>query len=244
MRTYRADLHIHTCLSPCGEMEMTPRAIVAAAERVRLDIIGVCDHNASVNCAALVAAARGCGLAVVAGIEVTSREEVHVLGLFDTPEAALDLQAHVQAHLPGENDPEVFGPQVVVDEHDEPVELCPHLLIGATTLSLSEVVEAIHVRGGCAIAAHVDRERFGLIGQLGFVPPSLPLDGLEYSPRVTRETAWDRFSEHGRWELVCGSDAHRLEEIGSGWTEFELERPELAEIRMALHGKAGRRVVA
>ncbi len=244
MRTYRADLHIHTCLSPCGELEMTPRAIVDAAERIQLDIIGVCDHNATANSAAVAAAARERALTVVAGLEVTSREEVHVLGLFDRPAAALDMQTYVQAHLAGENDADEFGPQVVVDEHDEPVELCPHLLIGATDLSLTEVVEAIHARDGCAIAAHVDRERFGVIGQLGFVPPALPLDGLEHSPRVSRVAAQERFAERGRWELTCGSDAHRLSEIGRGSTEFELDRPAVREIQMALHRTGGRRVVA
>ncbi len=244
MRTFRADLHVHTCLSPCGELEMTPRAILDVAQRRRLDIVGICDHNAAANVPAAVRAAHPGATVVIAGLEVTSREEVHVLALFDTPAAALDMQAYVLAHLAGENDADVFGPQVIVDDAGDPAELCPHLLIGATDLSLSEVVEAIHARAGCAIAAHVDRERFGVIGQLGFVPLALPLDGLEFSPRVSRADARLRYADNDRWELVCGSDAHRLDEIGRGWTDFELERPEVAEIRMALHRTGGRRVVA
>ncbi len=243
MRTYRADLHIHTCLSPCAELEMTPLAIVQVATELGLDMIGICDHNAAANVPATVRAAGSKPLTVISGMEVTTREEVHVLALFAAPEAALDLEAYVQGRLSGENDPELFGEQVVVDEHNEPLELCPKLLIGATSLSVEQVVEAIHARGGCAIAAHVDRERFGIVGQLGFIPPRLPLDGLEHSRKTARSEACERFSDGGRWEMLCSSDAHRLGEIGMGSTFIRLESPTLDELRMALRREGGRTVV-
>jgi hypothetical protein len=253
MQRYRADLHIHTCLSPCGELEMTPRAIVETAVTRGLDIIGICDHNAAANTPAVMKAAAAWHqtrpthtdgrVTVIPGLEVTSREEVHVLGLFETLEAALNMEAFVLSHLEGENNPEFFGQQVIVDEHGEPIGLCPNLLIGATDLSIGVVVEAIHWRGGCAIASHVDRERFSLLGQLGFVPPGLDLDGLEHSSRIGRAEAKERFGGQGQWEMVCNSDAHRLGEIGAGWTVFTLQAPTVGEIRRALRRDGGRAVV-
>jgi PHP family Zn ribbon phosphoesterase len=240
---HRADLHIHTCLSPCGEQEMTPRAIVLGAAERGLDIIGICDHNAAGNTPAAIRAAASSSVTVIPGIEVTTREEVHVIGLFETVEDALDMQELVQAHLEGENDVEAFGPQDLVDETDRRVGECSHLLIGATDLGLRQVVDAIHARRGCAIAAHVDRERFGLIGQLGFIPPDLDLDGLEHSTRVGRAEAVERFADSGRWSLVCSSDAHRLEEIGAGTSLLAIETPTAGEIRLALRREGGRAVV-
>ncbi|MBN1477883.1 PHP domain-containing protein [Candidatus Sumerlaeota bacterium] len=240
---HRADLHIHTCLSPCGEREMTPRAIVLGAAERGIDIIGICDHNAAGNAPAAIRAAATSPVTVIAGIEVTTREEVHVVGLFETAEDALDMQVFVQSHLDGENDAEIFGPQELVDETDQRVGECKELLIGATDLSLRDVVDAIHARGGCAIAAHVDRERFGLIGQLGFIPPDLDLDGLEHSTRVGRAEAVARFGDNGRWSLVCSSDAHRLEEIGTGTSLLSIETPTAGEIRLALRREGGRAVV-
>jgi PHP family Zn ribbon phosphoesterase len=243
MQTYHADLHVHTCLSPCADLEMAPHAILDTAVERGLDIVGICDHNAAANVPAAVRAAKSRPVTVIPGLEITTREEVHLLGLFETVEAALDMETFVQDHLEGENDPEVFGPQVVVDEEGEPVELCPHLLIGATDLSVEEVVEAIHGRGGCAIAAHVDRERFSLLGQLGFIPPKLDLDGLEHSPLTSQADARERFGDNGRWEVVCDSDAHRLSEIGTGSTVLTLGAPTASEIRRALRRQEGRAVV-
>lgn len=242
MQIYSADLHIHTCLSPCGELEMAPHAIVHTAAARGLDIIGICDHNAAANVPAALRAAASQPVTVIPGLEITTREEVHVLGLFGTPEAALDMEEFVQSHLEGENDAEIFGPQVIMDETGTPLRLCTHRLIGATDLSIAEVVEAIHQRGGCAIAAHVDRERFGVIGQLGFVPPDLDLDGMEHSPRTSRAEASSCYGAGGRWELICNSDAHRLADIGAGSTLLRLESPTTVEIRLALRREGGRGV--
>lgn len=237
MAMYRADLHIHTCLSPCGELEMVPPAIVAAAAACGLDLIGICDHNAAANGPPTMQAAGDSDhpVTVIPGMEITSREEVHVLGLFDFAEDALDMEEFVLSHLEGENDDERFGPQVLADDRGELIGLCRNLLVGATDLRLSEVVSAVHRRNGCVIAAHVDRERFGVIGQLGFVPPSLELDGLEHSPRVSTEAARAAVPNGDHWGWICGSDAHRLVEIGAGWTELDLEAPTAGQIRAALH---------
>jgi len=132
LRLFRADLHIHTCLSPCADLNMGPRAIVNKARQHGLDVIGICDHNSSENVPAVVRAARDTNLKVLPGMEVTSKEEVHVLALFDTLERALRLQEIVYEHLPGENDAEAFGPQVVVNEDHDVLGFNPRLLAGAT----------------------------------------------------------------------------------------------------------------
>ena len=241
MRSFRADLHIHTCLSPCADLEMSPRGIVRTAREKEIDILGICDHNSAENVPAVREAARPYQISVLAGMEVTSREEVHVLGLFDHLDSALKLQEIVYAHLPGKNDEDAFGVQPVVDADGEILRFNEKLLIGATTLALDKVVSLIHSYGGVAIASHIDREGFSIIGQLGFIPEGLPLDALEVSPAMPVETARQRFAP--RTPLTPFSDAHRLQEIGQASTAFWLADGSVAEIKKALVREDGRKVM-
>ena len=235
MKKLRADLHIHTCLSPCADREMVPTAIIRQARAVGLDMIAVCDHNSTENVAAVAEAGRREAVSVIAGIEITSREEVHVVGLFETEEGVAGIQTLVYDNLPGTNDEAAFGPQTVVDEWDRPTGTNTRLLIGATDLTLGRIVEAIHSFGGLAIAAHGDRPSFGLVGQLGFIPEGLRLDALELSPRSPIRQ-WDDFP------VVTSSDAHGLKDIGRSSTSFFIEGSRFAEIGKALRGQNGRRV--
>jgi predicted metal-dependent phosphoesterase TrpH/anti-sigma regulatory factor (Ser/Thr protein kinase) len=237
IRTIKADLHLHTCLSPCAEPEMTPTAIVAQAGRIGLDMIAVCDHNSAGNVSAVVRAGMREGLAVIGGIEVTSREEVHILGLLGTEEALQDIQHLIYENLPGENDADAFGAQVVMDEWDREVGTNHRLLIGATTLTVEQIVDSIHERDGLAIASHVDRERFSLIGQLGFIPKDLKLDAVEVSPRATSRNGYD-------YPVISSSDAHFLSDIGKSTTAFAVEHASFNELRKALRREGGRRIVA
>ena len=127
---------------------------------------------------------------------------------------------------------------------DEVEGISDRLLIGATTLPFEEIVERIHSVGGLAIPTHVDREAFGIIGQLGFVPPRVELDGLEISKATTREDGLRDYSQEGRYPIIRASDAHQPEEIGAATTTFLLEMPQCSEIRMGLRNEAGRRIVA
>jgi hypothetical protein len=241
LKVFTSDLHVHTCLSPCGDLEMSPRKIVREAERRGVSLLGVCDHNTAENAPALLEAARERQLAVLPGLEITSREEVHVLALFDGLEAAFALQRAVYDHLPGENDEEAFGMQVVVNGRDEVTGFNARLLIGATTLSLRSVVDLIHEQDGLAIASHIDREAFSLIGQLGMIPEDLDLDALEVSPRMRPAEARARFSP--RLPLTTASDAHFLRDVGSATTRFLLEEGTVGELRKALRGEDGRSLV-
>jgi len=243
LKTVRADLHIHSCLSPCGDEAMRPRALVNKALGKGLDMIAICDHNSAENTAAFIRAGDERGLKVLPGIEVTSREEIHLIALFDTPEDCTALQNLIYQNLPGENVEEVFGPQTVVNERDETVGVNRRMLIGATLLPLEQIVSMVGSLRGVTIASHIDRQAFSLLGQLGFIPEGLSLDGLEISARTSKEEAQKRFYAYRHYSFVRFSDAHYLEDIGKNITHFLLAQTTSEEIKMALHHQEGRRVV-
>ena len=241
LREFRGDLHVHTCLSPCGSNEMLPRAIVKEAKERNLALIGICDHNSVENVEAVKKAGEKESMAVIGGVEISSREEVHILGLFDNAEALQDIKRIIEQNLRGENDEKAFGEQLIVDETDRITGSNGRLLIGATELSIEDVVDAIHDLEGVAIASHVDRECFGILGQLGLIPSGLRLDALELSaPAVV---ARERFYREYDLPFVTSSDAHYLNDIGRSCTSFFMKEVSIEEIRKALGGKDGRRAM-
>jgi len=215
---------------------MSPPAVVRRGRERGLDLIAVCDHNSAENVEAVITAAQNIGLAVIGGMEISSREEVHVLGIFKDDDALRSAQEIVYENLDGWNNAETFGEQLVMNERAEVLRSNVRLLIGATGLSLEQVVLTIHRLGGIAIAAHVDRPSFSVISQLGFIPPRLGLDGVEVCSDDLPPLPEDL-------PVLRSSDAHRLEEIGSRCTRFLLESPTVPEIGMALRGINGRRIV-
>ena len=243
LNRFKADLHIHTCLSPCSESTMSPRRIVEQAKLKGLDIIGICDHNSIENVVYVKKAGEKEGLAVIGGIEVTSKEEVHILAYFDEDEKMVELADLIYENLPGENDERLFGTQIVANEDDEVMSLNSRLLIGATSLSIEYLVARIHALSGLAIASHIDREGFGIIGQLGYIPDNLELDGLEISPRLSLNEAKIKFGQSCNLPFVTSSDAHNLEDIGKSYTCLSIAEANIKEIRKALYGEDGRKVV-
>jgi len=222
---------------------MRPRALVNQAKARGLDMIAICDHNSAENTAAFISAGDAGGLKVLPGMEVTSKEEIHLIALFDAQENCAALQNLIYQNLPGENVEEVFGPQTVVNERDEAVGVNRRMLIGATLLPFEQIVSVIHSLEGVAIASHIDRQAFSLVGQLGFIPEGIPLDGLEISPRTSKEEAKSRFHSYQHYSFVWFSDAHCLEDIGKSTTPFLLKETTSKEVKMALHGEEGRRVM-
>ncbi|MBE0432163.1 PHP domain-containing protein [candidate division WOR-3 bacterium] len=244
LKCLRADLHIHTCLSPCADLTMSPLRIVQAALARRLDVIAICDHNSAENVQAAMNAARGTDLSVCPAMEITSAEEVHVIGLFADAGAVLNMQKKVYDNLSsGKNDERLFGEQIIVNEADEIMGYSDRLLIGATSISIEEVIAGIHELGGLAIASHIDREAYSILGQLGFIPENLPLDALEVSSRIESNQAKHLFSQISAHPVITSSDAHNLDEIGKGVTIFQVERPTIDEMRHALRNENGRRVL-
>jgi PHP family Zn ribbon phosphoesterase len=219
----RADLHIHTVLSPCAEVEMIPPLIVERAVAVGLDLIAITDHNASANAGAVMEAARTTGLKVLPGMELQTREEVHLLCLFDTLEQLTLWQVEVDRALPDlKNRAETLGEQFVVDAAGDFVRREERLLLVSAHLALEDAAARVHALGGLAIPAHIDRPANGLIALLGFVPPGLNVPALEISPNISVDDARARFHLPGGVPLIRSSDAHWLDAIGSGVTEFEL----------------------
>jgi PHP family Zn ribbon phosphoesterase len=241
LRPFKADFHIHTCLSPCTELDMSPARIITAAKKAEIDIIGVCDHNSSENALAVMNAAKSMNISVFPGMEVTSQEEVHVVALFGEIESALMLQEYVYENLPGENDENAFGMQVIVNEKEEVMGSNSKLLIGATTIPLDKILQTIHSFSGIAIASHIDRESFSVIAQLGFIPDNLEFDALEISPSITREEAKKRYSDN--YPITCSSDAHYPEDIGKASTSFLLEDSTFPEVKKALKNEEGRKLI-
>ena len=243
LNRFKADLHIHTCLSPCCESTMSPRKIVEQAKLRGLDIIGICDHNSVENVGYVKRAGEKEGLTVIGGIEITTQEEVHILAHFDEDENLFELADYLYENLPGTNDEVFFGKQMVVNEHDEVLSLNTRLLIGATVLPIHHIVDKIHALGGLAIASHIDREGFSIIGQLGYIPDHLELDGLEVSSRLSLNEAKIQFGETYDLPFVTSSDAHSLEDIGRSYTCLSMAGANTKEIRKALFGEDGRKVV-
>jgi len=242
MRVYRADLHLHTVLSACAEVEMLPPLIVTVALQRGLDVIAVTDHNATANAQAVIEAAAGTPLHVLPGMELQTREEVDVLCLFDTLEQAADWQAFVDAHLPAlANDVERFGPQYIVDAAGDFVAEDPHLRQGPTTIPLEAAIAEVTRRGGLAIPAHIDRRVKGLLGVLGLWPPDLQAEAAEVSPNLRPSQARQRYRFlPADLPLITASDAHFLDGIGQVLTEFTLNAPTIAEIRLAPRSAGGR----
>lgn len=243
LEEFKGDLHVHTCLSPCGDFSMLPALIIMKAKERDLDIIGICDHNSTENVMAVKKVGTMERVTVIGGIEITSQEEVHILALFDDDADLQRIQNIVYEHLPGVNDEDAFGEQLIVDEKDEILGFNEKLLIGATTLFLEQVVDIIHQLGGIAIAAHVDRDAFSVIGQLGFIPEGLDVDGLEISPRNSVEDIRAKFPQVNDYPLVSFSDAHYLEDIGKRATSFLIEKPSIEELNKAFREVEGRKIL-
>ncbi|MCX7818358.1 MAG: PHP domain-containing protein [Kiritimatiellae bacterium] len=227
----RADLHIHSCLSPCGDLRMSPREIAYHAAVAGLQMIAVVDHNAGLNAPASARAAAARGLAVLTGVEVTTVEELHVLALFDDPLATVEFGRQATARLasvPVSRLTEVDQP--VVNEEGEIETLVPVWLGAATDWPLTELCEAICAAGGLCVPSHVDRPAMSVLSQLGRMP-ELPFDAVEVSDRY--DCARDPAGLRGRWAMIRTSDAHHPEEIGRGWTELPLATGRVEDCRAA-----------
>ena len=238
MSGFRCDLHIHSCLSPCADDDMTPYSIAGMAKLNGLAIAALTDHNACGNCESFFTACRGYGIVPVAGMELTTSEDVHLLCLFRSLEDALAFAAEVEnmrIRIP--NREEIFGKQFLIGLDDEPLGQEPYLLINATLLSLEEAAELAVNHGGAAVPAHVDREGNGVIAVLGDLPESPAFAAVEYREQTNASAYEAQYPRQRGKRNIVSSDAHRLWEIASPGCLLVLNCPADAkeqEVRDAL----------
>lgn len=245
MRQFVADLHVHTLLSPCAEIEMTPHNIIMNAVKQKVDIVAITDHNACDNVVAALEAAKGTDVTVIPGMEVESKEEVHLLVLFEKMRQLKAWEQFTKLHMSGRvNDAERFGAQFIVDADDNFVAEKTEMLLASLTAGVAEISEQVKNIGGICIASHVDRPTYSIISQLGFIPPDVELTAVEVSRHMSVVQAPQRIPAIGGLPVITASDAHVINDFVDGpKTIFYLEEPTLGEIRQALLAQNLRKVV-
>ena len=222
---FKADMHIHSVLSPCGDIDMSPLAIVETAKARGMDIIGLTDHNSTLNADVTRRLGEKVGLHVLMGAEVTTKEEVHCLAFMPTTEKLAEFQAFLDSRVIFfENDVDRFGYQLVVDEEENIVDQVPHLLINALDLPMLKLQQKVYQMGGIFIPAHIDRPTFSLSSQLGFVPSGLKFHAMELSYYCKRDGY--KFLEDHPWfsdlNFIQSSDAHFVPDIAKIHSVLEM----------------------
>jgi hypothetical protein len=233
-RTYRFDLHLHSCLSPCAELEMSPRAIAQMAQGLGLDALALTDHQSTQNCPAFAACCADVGIVPWFGLEMCTAEETHVLALFDDLDGAMAFGESFVRTLPViENRWDAYGPQAIVDAYDNVLGFEKRMLSIASRLDLGSAVAAARSAGALVVASHVDRASFSVPSQLGFLTGDEGFDAVELSVRAPWDHAPDGLSLAG-YPVLRNSDSHAPWQMGTQWNEAELERFGVAEVREAL----------
>ncbi|MCK4258040.1 MAG: PHP domain-containing protein [Halanaerobiales bacterium] len=238
MKEYLAEMHVHTVLSPCGDLLMTPLNILENAKKRGIEILAITDHNSAENMSIMLQLAEDYNIHIFPGMEVETREEVHLVTIFDTLDQVLAMQEIVYNHLPPiENDEDYFGPQLLTDINDDYIDRVNRLLVISTSLSIEETVAEVEKLGGLVYPAHVDRQRNSILTQLGFIPPDLEFTALEVTPRYFKNNESHPFLEG--YSLIPAADAHFLKDL-LGSVIFRMEEPTVAELKKALLKENGR----
>ena len=238
MPTYRAELHVHTVLSPCAGVEMIPPVIVDESLKHGINLIAITDHNSTANIGAVMEAAKGTELTVLPGMELQTQEEVHVLCLFDGLDQAQAWQRTVDSNFPDLlNDEEKVGEQYVVDATGSFIRKEERMLISNIDMSLEEAVEEVNRLGGVVIPAHVERRAYGLLAVLGFALPIF--EALEVSHHMSVAEASRKFPDIKKFPILQSGDVHYRDGF-LGLMEFEMQAPTVSEIRKALRGEGER----
>jgi predicted metal-dependent phosphoesterase TrpH len=236
----RFDLHIHSALSACVENSLSPGRIVERAARAGISVLALTDHNASANVAPTMAAGQRCGVGVIPGLEVMTREEVHVLVFFDDLAALADWQTRVDAALPAApNRPEVFGEQILYDAADGIVGVDERLRQVGIGMGIDALADEVHARGGVVIPAHVFRCRHSLSSQLGFIDPGAVYDALEVTTAEWRRDGYRLGQRLCGFPVLSGSDTHFLEDVGRSWLEVGASAPTAGALIAAIRSLGG-----
>jgi 3',5'-nucleoside bisphosphate phosphatase len=245
MKIYKADLHTHTVLSPCGDLDMTPRVIIETAIDRNLDIIGITDHNSTRNSKVIRDLGYESGIFVMTGAEVNTREEIHCLTFFETDDQLDEFQLWLEQNITViPNSVDRFGYQLVVDADDNILDQVDNMLLMALKKGINEVEEHVHELGGLFIPAHIDRAVNSITSQLGFFPPGLKCDAVEISSYGNYDDLSERYPEIRSLSVIRSSDSHFPSSIGESATQLLMEEINYREISMALRGDNGRGIVS
>ncbi len=213
MKCY-VDLHIHSCLSPCADEDMTPNNIVNMSLIKGLDIIAITDHNSARNAEALVETGRQAGLIVVPGMELCTSEEIHILCYFKDTEKLNMFQNFVYENLPPvKNREDIFGTQIKMDSFDQEIGREDMFLAAASGIDSSTAVEYVRSLGGVAVPAHVDRQSFSMLMTLGAIPEEYSFKYLEYTSNCNTDEFIKKHPELSQYGILKSSDAHFLANI-------------------------------
>lgn len=224
MNRYYYDFHIHSCLSPCADEDMTPANIAGTATLAGLNIVAVCDHNSAKNCPAFFKAAKKYGIIAIAGMELTTAEDIHLVCLFEKLEDALLFDKKVDEHRQRiKNKPEIFGHQKILDENDAYISEEEFLLINATDISVLEALNLVKRFGGVCFPAHIDRTANGIISVLGDFPSEYDFGCYELSDLKLQEEYEKKYPLLKEKIRLAGSDAHYLWDIKDAEDFIELD---------------------
>ncbi len=244
MQSYKADLHTHTVLSPCGSLEMSPLRIIEKAEREGIKLLGITDHNSTLMCKTMHEVGLEKNITILPGAEITTREEVHCLTFFADWKSLEVFQEYIDEHLPDiKHDPNKYGYQVIVDRNEQITGEISKWLITALNQTIDQIEQKVHELNGIFIPAHIDRPTNSLISQLGFIPPDISADALELSKFTTKTQLEKMHPVINNFSMIQSSDAHFIENIGDATCRFELQEPTFNEIRMALKKEGNRKIV-
>ena len=224
MSRYYCDLHIHSCLSPCGDDDMTPANIAGMASINGLQIVALTDHNSSKNCPAFFKAAKKNGLIPIPGMELTTAEDIHLVCLFRSLDDAMEFDRFVEERMiPFPNNPEIFGHQHIIDDEDNVAGEIENLLLNATTLTIEEAFAEVIKRGGVCYPAHIDRQSNGMIAVLGTFPDEPRFTAYELNDASADEEYRERCPITKTLSRAVSSDAHYLWNIAEADFSIELD---------------------
>lgn len=223
------DLHLHSCLSPCGHEDMTPNNIVNMSIIKGLNVIALTDHNTMKNCPAAMKVGKEAGLLLIPGMEIQTKEDVHVVALFPSLALAEAMEKKLDAHrllLP--HCPEKFGDQLVLDEKDRVVDTYPYTLLASIDLGIDEIVRYVNDMGGVVFPAHINKQSNSVLANLGFMSPDWDIGAIEIFRASENQDLVEKYQE--TYHILCNSDAHYLQDISEPVHYLELQEGTIEEV--------------
>ena len=217
------DFHLHSCLSPCGDNDMTPDNLVNMAKLLGYDIIALTDHNSCLNCPAALKAGEEAGITVVPGMELCTSEEIHAVCLFPDLKNALEFSDYVKSTMPPvKNDASIFGEQLIMDSTDRIIGNEEILLTAASGISIDDAVKEVSRFGGAVFPAHLDRASYSVLSVLGFMYPEMGFAAAEFTHKAYIPQYEEKHPLLKEMKKLRNSDAHYLENMVEPLVEIDL----------------------